>query len=229
MAHIPPRDRGKAPPLRRPRTPEALIEVAERLWAEQGMDAVSLREISAAAGLSNPAAVQYHFGDRYGLVRAIFTNRLPRLDTHRASLWQTVRDRLDRQDADASQTMLALLECLFYPLFTLVDTTGQRSYAGFLMQLLRDPAWTQVRGAAMDLTPVTAALIAAVRDLVPPMPDTLFNTRLIAVNAMILAVIHRVDREGLDAAAAQAQFEDALAMAAGALAVPLTASQHRRA
>src|SRR5262245_54342483 len=52
-------------------TRAALIEAAERLMAERGVYAVDLKEIMTVAGARNRSAVQYHFGGREGLVRAI--------------------------------------------------------------------------------------------------------------------------------------------------------------
>ena len=48
-------------------TPQRMIVVAERLFAERGIEAVSLREVGAACGLRNNSAAQYHFGSRTGL------------------------------------------------------------------------------------------------------------------------------------------------------------------
>ena len=48
------------------RTRDRLIDAAVQLYGDRSIDAVSLREISAAAGQKNPNALQYHFGDRDG-------------------------------------------------------------------------------------------------------------------------------------------------------------------
>lgn len=56
--------------LRGARTREALVEVAEELFAEQGVGAVSVRSINAAAG-QGAAAVHYHFGTREALLTAV--------------------------------------------------------------------------------------------------------------------------------------------------------------
>jgi AcrR family transcriptional regulator len=53
-----------------------LIEDAERLFAERGVNAVSLREIASAAGQRNTSAVAYHFGTKENLVTAIYRHRL---------------------------------------------------------------------------------------------------------------------------------------------------------
>lgn len=51
-------------------TQERLLDAAESLFAEKGFDAVSLREITAAAG-ANVAAVNYHFGGKEKLITSV--------------------------------------------------------------------------------------------------------------------------------------------------------------
>lgn len=52
-----------------------ILTAAEELFAERGISAVPLRDIGKAAGQRNHAAVQYHFGDRDEVVRAIMEYR----------------------------------------------------------------------------------------------------------------------------------------------------------
>src|SRR5438067_1701780 len=47
-----------------------LMSAAEHLFARRGLD-VPIRDIHALAGQRNASALQYHFGDRNGLLRAI--------------------------------------------------------------------------------------------------------------------------------------------------------------
>lgn len=63
-------------------TPARLIAAAERLFAESGEEATSLRAIARAA-LSNAAAVHYHFGGRDELLRAVLSRELHPLTTRR--------------------------------------------------------------------------------------------------------------------------------------------------
>lgn len=63
-----------------------LITVAERLFAERGIDAVSLREINRAAGQANASALHYHFGSRDALIEAIVALRMQPLDERRLAL-----------------------------------------------------------------------------------------------------------------------------------------------
>ncbi|HVM80264.1 MAG TPA: TetR/AcrR family transcriptional regulator [Stellaceae bacterium] len=55
-------------------TKTRLLRTAERMFAEQGYTGVSLRQLTAAAGV-NLAAVNYHFGSKEGLLAAIFESR----------------------------------------------------------------------------------------------------------------------------------------------------------
>src|SRR3954469_20505048 len=72
------------------KTRQHLLDVAERLFAEKGCSAVSLREIRLAAGARNTAAMQFHFGDRDGLIDALAARHLPQIE----ALQQEIYDRI---------------------------------------------------------------------------------------------------------------------------------------
>lgn len=55
-------------------TRDRLLTVAERLFAERGFNGVSVRALTAAAGV-NLASVGYHFESKEGLIAAIFERR----------------------------------------------------------------------------------------------------------------------------------------------------------
>lgn len=105
-------------------TKERLIQVAERLYAEHGVEGVSLRQISARAGASNNSAVQYHFGTREGLIDAIFEYRLPDIHERRRLLIAQVRP----------QDLRSWVECFVRPALE----QGEREdshYLGFVAQM----------------------------------------------------------------------------------------------
>ncbi len=53
---------------------ERILVVAERMFAEHGMEGVGLRAITAAARV-NLASIAYHFGSKEGLLEALFAQR----------------------------------------------------------------------------------------------------------------------------------------------------------
>src|SRR5215831_9198540 len=56
-------------------TKDLILDAAEKLFAEKGFDATSLREITAAANV-NLAAVNYHFQSKEALIAAVFARRM---------------------------------------------------------------------------------------------------------------------------------------------------------
>jgi AcrR family transcriptional regulator len=103
-------------------TRERIIGAAERLFAERGIAGVSLREINRAAQQSNTGAVQYHFGDRDGLVRAI-------VDKHRRDTEPRRHALLDQYEDAGADDIRTLVAALVMPLAAkLGDPDGGRDY-----------------------------------------------------------------------------------------------------
>ncbi|WP_051669606.1 TetR/AcrR family transcriptional regulator [Bryobacter aggregatus] len=63
-------------------TKERILDAAERLLAQQGIPATSLRQITAEAGV-NLAAVNYHFQSKDELTRQVYTRRLRPMNAER--------------------------------------------------------------------------------------------------------------------------------------------------
>ncbi|MEQ6901427.1 TetR family transcriptional regulator [Nocardioides sp. YIM 152588] len=66
-------------------TERRILLAAEQLFAERGIDAVSLRSVMAAAG-TNVASVHYHFGSKDALVAALIRERAGEVSARRAVL-----------------------------------------------------------------------------------------------------------------------------------------------
>jgi AcrR family transcriptional regulator len=71
---------------------EQIKSVARRLFAERGVDGVTVREIAKAAGQKNHGAVGYYFGSKEALVREIIVDGAVAIDTRR-------NEQLDRLEA----------------------------------------------------------------------------------------------------------------------------------
>ena len=64
-------------------TKQNLILAALQLFADQGIDAVSMRTINAEAEARNASAVHYHFGNKLGIIEAIIMFIKEELDRYR--------------------------------------------------------------------------------------------------------------------------------------------------
>jgi AcrR family transcriptional regulator len=66
-------------------TKDQILDAAERLFAQNGIDSVSLRTITQEAGV-NLAAVNYHFGSKEALVTEVFARRVGQVNGERLRL-----------------------------------------------------------------------------------------------------------------------------------------------
>lgn len=71
-------------------TRERILAAAQTLFAEHGIDAVSLREITSAAG-ANVAAAHYHFGSKAAVLEELFAGRAKAIADRRLELLAKVR------------------------------------------------------------------------------------------------------------------------------------------
>jgi AcrR family transcriptional regulator len=69
-----------------------LLDAATRLFAERGIHAVSLAEITKAAGQRNASALHYHFGSRQAVLEAIIRRHAPSIRERRVELLEQARN-----------------------------------------------------------------------------------------------------------------------------------------
>jgi len=202
-------------PVHTPAAAELLIDTAERLIGEHGLEAVSLRQISRAAGQGNNYAVQYHFGDQAGLIRAIQDRRMPEVERRRSALLAEVRAAGRQRDTRA------LTEVLYLPLLDLRDANGERRFARFVLAMLSLPDVERFGDGLVESMPSAMEALEMLRLQHPGMPMELILERQRLLAIMVLtSVFNRrppFDLAENDAAA----IDNALAMASAALAAPV--------
>lgn len=179
-----------------------LILAGEQLFAKGGIQGASMREIAGQAGQGNHAAVQYHFGSREGLVRAIFDYRMEQMEDVRG-------DMLRRAEAEGLlKDARTLLEVILLPQLDLQDADGNHSYASFLSQYLlqsRSPEFGDFGGSE---PPNLTHALHLLRDRVDYLPPHVAQRRLISVSLMFLNILVR--HHGTDVEMYGESFEEAL-------------------
>lgn len=117
-------------------TRDNLLVAAERLFAEHGVQAVSLREIARSAGAKNVIAVQYHFADRDGVLQAILDKHLPDVEARRHALL----DLLDLLESEPDPAVRPLAGALVRPLAAkLTEADGGPAFLRVYAELLNRP------------------------------------------------------------------------------------------
>lgn len=107
-----------------------LIAVAERLFAEQGVQAVSLNEVNKAAEQRHGSACQYHFGNKDGLVQAILDKHVPAIAGQ--------RDRMfDGMEAGGAPSIEQVVAAFARPVAAkLLDPDGGKEFVRLNAQLV---------------------------------------------------------------------------------------------
>ena len=195
---------------RRDATRLALIEAAESLFAEAGVDAVSTRQIGAAVGSLNTNVVAYHFGSKVALIEAVYRYRLPEIDRRRGELLAAAGEAASLPD---------LLRVFALPLYEQVDSAGQHSFARFLAGLERSGLIATRALVSADF-PHSNAVHGRIAALLSMASEQEAGLRMRLVVSLIVAALQMIDREAASPAAAARLFDNTLAMAAAAMAAP---------
>jgi len=149
-------------------TRQRILDTAERLFADQGFHATTLRQITSEAEV-NLAAVNYHHGSKDALILAVFQRRLDRLNSMRLK-------RLDAALAAGDPPELEqILEAFIHPAL-LMTSTSSGDGGRFMRLLMR--AWaenaTQLHGKiARQYSHVMRAFADAVSRALGTPPDNL--------------------------------------------------------
>lgn len=102
-------------------TKDRILNAAERIFAEQGLDAVSLRAVTAEAGV-NIAAVNYYFGSKAVLLQAL-TQR------HFAPVNAEQLHGLEQLETNGQKLSVeAILRAYIMPIFAMFDAPRGREW-----------------------------------------------------------------------------------------------------
>ena len=160
-----------------------IILAAESLFAKASIDSVSMREIASEAEQRNHYAVQYHFGSREGLVRAVFRYRMEQMEERRGQMLA---------EAERDNTLheaRTLLEMLYLPQLDLEDADGKHSYANFLCQYLLRERFTAFGDFGTPSPPHLDRIFKLLRIRLGYLPNAVAQRRLIAASLVFLNIL----------------------------------------
>lgn len=141
-----------------------ILAVAERLFALRGFRNVSVREITAEAGV-NLAAVNYHFGSRDRLLFEIFRRRTGELSRERARRLHEAQSRWS-----GAPPVRDILEALFAPPLRWADSEDLRISMQFIIRARSEGTEEMRQALAQDVSLLSRfadALVAARPELAP--------------------------------------------------------------
>ena len=207
-------------------TKEALLGTAERLYAQRGLDAVSMREITREAGQKNSTALQYHFSSKEALVSAIMVRRMKDGDYRRLEFLHELelRGKLD----DLRSLAAALVEPIAVGIRSPKRSPGERGWVRFLSEVQRRPEFdlVEMSKAASDLglRRVYALLGKQLRHV----PDAVLRQRYLITMSQIVHGLAEIDQLQERRGRSRQRFdveraiENLIDMTAGALSAPVS-------
>ena len=171
---------------------EIIKAAALKLFAERGIDGVTVRQIAEAAGQKNHAAVGYYFGSKEELVRQLIVDGARLIDDQR-NLW------LDGAEAQGGPfTILEIVEGLVRTSLNPHPPAGGESYNRFVVMLglthralfmdALEGRWNRGYLRALD----------HIRRLKPEISTSLMNQRLLFMGAALGGILASRERELAD-------------------------------
>jgi AcrR family transcriptional regulator len=183
-------------------TRDRLLDAAERLFAEEGIQAVSLRQINVAAGARNTAAANYHFRTKNDLIRAVAARRMDALSEERLR-------RLAAVEAEArggAPDLRRIVEAGFLPPVELLGLPGGGGacYVRFLARVPLESSIPLMHLATRAWYESSARLLELLGRALPALePSVLMHRALFAIDVLIsaaanLARVAMLRGQGLD-------------------------------
>jgi AcrR family transcriptional regulator len=158
-------------------TRTAILDAAERLFAEQGVLAVSNRQIGAAAGRGDTSVVGYYFGSKADLVRALLRRFNAEIDQRRETMLAEIGDSGDLRD---------WIECLVHPVTDQLDAEGTPGWhARFGAQIVTDPTMREI-AVEETTSPVLQRFLHGLERRLPDLPPDALPERTRIVSHVLI-------------------------------------------
>lgn len=157
-------------------TREKLILVAIRLFAEQGFAGVSMRTVNSAAGTRNSSAVHYHFGNKSGIIKAVFDKLEAQMRPLFDRLIADLGARLEQDKLRVEDVVMAVQ----LPFWVLYNTPGHGKHAVKLLARLIQEGGQEMQELYNGYIQEPAAgLYELLHRLLPAKPETQLRFQLI--------------------------------------------------
>lgn len=166
-------------------TKKRILDAAEKLFAQQGFYATSLRMLTKEAGV-NLAAVNYHFGSKEELIKAVIGRRMLPLNKMRLERLQNIKDSAgaEGRPPDIKEILLAFIE----PTFEFRKSgKGAQDFISMISRAFSDPRDTVRKLFLHMVEPVFQLLFELLCEALPSLPKNIVYWRL---NFMIGAMAH---------------------------------------
>jgi AcrR family transcriptional regulator len=172
-----------------PDTKTRILKTAQKLFAQKGIGATSLREITRQAGV-NLAAVHYHFGSKEGLIRALVSRLFGPINQERLRLL----DGIEARAGDGPPDLEAVVEAFVGPPIHLSQRPEGRSAMALVGRLFGDPSDRTFRIFKEEMSEIAHRFGRALQHALPHLPPgEVFSRLAFSAGAMAHTMLLRED------------------------------------
>ena len=170
----------------------SILDAAERCFAEEGFDGVSLRVITERAGV-DLALVNYHFRSKDNLLREVIARRAKIVHDDRVRALEAARHDAGTRSPPVEAIVMAFLEPLLRRLAN--GDPGWHHYGYLISQLDVLPKFTALTGDVLD--PTALHFINALRLALPEVPaQSIYWGYMFLIGSMVqvISATGRIER-----------------------------------
>ncbi len=207
---------------------DVLLLTAQRLFAEKGIDAVSMREIAREAGQRNNSALHYHFGSKEALIQAILQSGMAEVNALR-------NDYVDQlYSSERHGELRGLVEAIVWPLASRLMTSRGNTYNRFLAAAQVHPDIDLAASTREEEDRGFRRIHELLQRALPDMPELLLRQRYLAGVSFVMFSLADFERISTRRSKRQLGFdlqraiENLIDMVSGAIAAPVSPQVHAR-
>lgn len=174
-------------------TKEKIADAAERLFGQQGFPCTSLRDITEEAAV-NLAAVNYHFGSKENLYKAVIIRRIRLVNEERLKLLTEA----EQLSGDQPVPIRSILETFIRPLIRRAtdESAGGVSFLKLISRDLMDPQPFMLADRMKEFAPLVERYTKVLGQTLPnlPMPEVFWRMQF-TMGGVLYAAAHQKDFE----------------------------------
>ncbi len=173
-------------------TAENLLNVAEGLFGEHGVSAVSLRQIVQAAD-ANIGSVHYHFGSKEDLIRAVVRRRLEQVNSERLRRLEELRGEHGSAPIPLQELIRAFIEA---PMHLSREGEHGQSFIRLVARSHSEAHPVVREELRKELAPVARQFLAELQRTLPSATPDQLGTRLgFTAGAMVHTALSSDNRD----------------------------------
>lgn len=169
----------------------ALLDAAERLYAEHGLDGVAMRDIAQATNQKNSSVVQYYFGTRNGLVLEVFRRRMQQINRIRLEHFAEL------ESLGLERDTRSLVKALILPISEFIKTCGTHTYyARFIEQALSSLSFSEKEAVDLfDISETAKSVHMHLLNTLDHIPRRIAEERIRLANGLVVSGLANYERK----------------------------------